>query len=255
MPAGRFGHDTAEVLHRRSDTPLLAPVLWQLEDAQALVEAAPPTPRRATLLGLLKPAIEALDAATDDWDAGIPDASARGRLLLALQAIALIDLLAEVVVRDEPDEAPSAPSAGELALHDAVRAPLAAVRPQLALMEDLADEELERLGRPGPASRQPSAELLVDVVLAMRTVRDRFAAQTAEPMPADPRQREAALLSATLHRHCLERCAVALDELAADDAGPALRELEAARAAIGLCAARLPAAAAALDGAMADVLG
>ncbi len=244
------------MLHPRSDIQLLAPVLWQLEDARALLEGAAPSPRRTTLIRLLAPAIEALDAATDDWDAGIPDAAARGRLLLALQAIALIDLLGEVVVRDGTAPGPSAPSADELALHDGVRGQLAAVRPQLALMEDVADEEQERLV-PADGDRhrhEPSSAVLVDLVLATRSVRDLLAAQTAEPAPAAPEGREAVLVAATLHRHCLERCAVALDELAADEPGPARRELESARSAIALCSAWLPADAAALDGAIGDVL-
>lgn len=245
-----------EMLHPRSDTQLLAPVLWQLEDARALLELAPRSPRRATLIRLLAPAIDELDAATDDWDAGVPDAAARGRLLLALQAIALIDLLGEVVVREGAAPGPAAPSADELALHDGVRVQLAAVRPQLALMEDVADEEQERLVPAEPDSRRhdPSSSVLVDLVLATRSVRDLLAAQTAAPAPVEPERREAALIAATLHRHCLERCAVALDELAADEPRLARRELESARSAIALCSSWLPADAAALDSAIGDVL-
>ena len=88
-------------MHLRRRLTLGVPeILGQLDDAYALADHAPESPRRRTLVELLGNAIGLIESAAEDWDRVAPGSTVRAKLSAALESLVLVDLLAEVVVRD-----------------------------------------------------------------------------------------------------------------------------------------------------------
>ena len=259
-------------MHRRRRLTLGVPeILGQLDDAYALADHAPESPRRRTLVELLGNAIGLIESAAEDWDRVAPGSTVRAKLSAALESLVLVDLLAEVVVRD--GDGGVSPTADELLLHDRVRETTAAVRPALVMAEDAAadaamwehmESPVTRLGDGqfimhlvgGESSddRQSRSDTLLDLMLAVGRIREWFEQRSGARLPAHPAARETAMLGVTLARHCLDRSVAALEALSDGDAEAATRDLHAAQSALVVCEERLPDDVATLRPPVADVL-
>jgi hypothetical protein len=213
----------------------LAEALGQLDDAYATADHAPESPRRRTLVLLAGMAIVNVEGAGEHWNRGdvLP---ARSMLGCAVQCCVLLDLLAEVVVRDS---SATSPTPAELDLHDRVRAILAPARPALVMAGDtVADERFADDQQPG-ALRQPLTDTRLDLMLAADAMRERLRARSEDRLPADAEARETAMLTVTLIRHCLDRTVAAIEALSEGDPEAASRDLQAASWALTVCEERL----------------
>ena len=243
-------------MHLRRRLTLGVPgILGQLDDAYVLVDHAPESPRRRTLVELIGTAIRLIESADEDWDRDTPAYVVRAKLGVALESLVLVDLLAEVVVRD--GDGRETPTPAELELHDRVRELASGVRPALVMAEDTAAEE--RYGRSCRRPRrrttvQSRTDTLLDLMLAVGRIREWFEQRSGARLPADPAARETAMLGVTLARHCLDRSVAALEALNDGDAEAAARDLRAAESALVVCEERLPEDVATLRPPVADVL-
>jgi hypothetical protein len=172
-----------------------------------------------------------------------------------VQSCELIDLLAEVVVRDARG---ASPTPAELDLHDRVRPLVAGARPDLVMAEDTAADPmtwakvssatgsfgdavlLELVALEGGEHQQPISDTMLDLMLAADRIRDRLRLRSETRLPADPAAREDAMLAATLARHCLDRTVAAVEALTEGESEGAYRDLHAAGSALEVCAERLP---------------
>lgn len=242
-------------MHLRRRLTLGVPeILGQLDDAYALADHAPESPRRRTLVELLGNAIGLIESAAEDWDRVAPGSTVRAKLSAALESLVLIDLLAEVVVRD--GDGGVSPTADELLLHDRVRETTAAVRPALVMAEDAAADAAmwDSVGDESSDDRQSRSDTLLDLILAVGQIREWFEQRSGARLPAHPAARETAMLGVTLARHCLDRSVAALEALSDGDAEAAARDLRAADSALVVCEERLPDDVATLRPPVADVL-
>jgi hypothetical protein len=242
-------------MHLRRRLTLGVPeILGQLDDAYALADHAPESPRRRTLVELLGNAIGLIESAAEDWDRVAPGSTVRAKLSAALESLVLIDLLAEVVVRD--GDGGVSPTADELLLHDRVRETTAAVRPALVMAEDAAADAAmwDPVGDESSDDRQSRSDTLLDLMLAVGQIREWFEQRSGARLPAHPAARETAMLGVTLARHCLDRSVAALEALSDGDAEAAARDLRAAEGALVVCEERLPDDVATLRPPVADVL-
>ena len=242
-------------MHLRRRLTLGVPeILGQLDDAYALADHAPESPRRRTLVGLLGNAIRLIESAAADWDRVAPGSIVRAKLSAALESLVLVDLLAEVVVRD--GDGGVSPTADELLLHDRVREATAAVRPALVMAEDAAADAAmwDSVGDESSDDRQSRSDTLLDLMLAVGQIREWFEQRSGARLPAHPAARETAMLGVTLARHCLDRTVAALETLSDGDAEAAARDLRAAESALVVCEERLPDDVATLRPPVADVL-
>lgn len=242
-------------MHLRRRLTLGVPeILGQLDDAYALADHAPESPRRRTLVELLGNAIGLIESAAEDWDRVAPGSTVRAKLSAALESLVLIDLLAEVVVRD--GDGGVSPTADELLLHDRVRETTAAVRPALVMAEDAAADAAmwDSVGDESSDDRQSRSDTLLDLMLAVGQIREWFEQRSGARLPAHPAARETAMLGVTLARHCLDRSVAALEALSDGDAEAAARDLRAAESALVVCEERLPDDVATLRPPVADVL-
>ena len=242
-------------MHLRRRLTLGVPeILGQLDDAYALADHAPETPRRRPLVGLLGNAIRLIESAAADWDRVAPGSIVRAKLSAALESLVLVDLLAEVVVRD--GDGGVSPTADELLLHDRVCETTAAVRPALVMAEDAAADAAmwDSVGDESSDDRQSRSDTLLDLMLAVGQIREWFEQRSGARLPAHPAARETAMLGVTLARHCLDRTVAALETLSDGDAEAAARDLRAAESALVVCEERLPDDVATLQPPVADVL-
>ncbi len=242
-------------MHLRRRLTLGVPeILGQLDDAYALADHAPESPRRRTLVELLGNAIGLIESAAEDWDRVAPGSTVRAKLSAALESLMLVDLLAEVVVRD--GDGGVSPAADELLLHDRVRETTAAVRPALVMAEDAAADAAmwDSVGDESSDDRQSRSDTLLDLMLAVGQIREWFEQRSGARLPAHPAARETAMLGVTLSRHCLDRSVAALEALSDGDAEAAARDLRAAESALVVCEERLPDDVATLRPPVADVL-
>ena len=242
-------------MHLRRRLTLGVPeILGQLDDAYALADHAPESPRRRTLVGLLGNAIRLIESAAEDWDRVAPGSTVRAKLSAALESLALVDLLAEVVVRD--GDGGVSPTADELLLHDRVRETTAAVRPALVMAEDAAADAAmwDSVGDESSYDRQSRSDTLLDLMLAVGQIREWFEQRSGARLPAHPAARETAMLGVTLARHCLDRTVAVAQRLQRGDAEAAARDLRAAESALVVCEERLPDDVATLRPPVADVL-
>ena len=242
-------------MHLRRRLTLGVPeILGQLDDAYALADHAPESPRRRTLVELLGNAIGLIESAADDWDRVAPGSTVRAKLSAALESLVLVDLLAEVVVRD--GDGGVSPTADELLLHDRVCETTAAVRPALVMAEDAAADAAmwDSVGDESSDDRQSRSDTLLDLMLAVGQIREWFEQRSGARLPAHPAARETAMLGVTLARHCLDRSVAALEALSDGDAEAAARDLRAAESALVVCEKRLPDDVATLRPPVADVL-
>jgi hypothetical protein len=242
-------------MHLRRRLTLGVPeILGQLDDAYALADNAPESPRRRTLVELLGNAIGLIESAAEDWDRVAPGSTVRAKLSAALESLVLVDLLAEVVVRD--GDGGVSPTADELLLHDRVRETTAAVRPALVMAEDAAADAAmwDSVGDESSDDRQSRSDTLLDLMLAVGQIREWFEQRSGARLPAHPAARETAMLGVTLARHCLDRSVAALEALSDGDAEAAARDLRAAESALVVCEERLPDDVATLRPPIADVL-
>jgi hypothetical protein len=242
-------------MHLRRRLTLGVPeILGQLDDAYALADHARQSPRRRTLVELLGNAIGLIESAADDWDRVAPGSTVRAKLSAALESLVLVDLLAEVVVRD--GDGGVSPTADELLLHDRVCETTAAVRPALVMAEDAAADAAmwDSVGDESSDDRQSRSDTLLDLMLAVGQIREWFEQHSSARLPAHPAARETAMLGVTLARHCLDRSVAALEALSDGDAEAAARDLRAAESALVVCEKRLPDDVATLRPPVADVL-
>jgi len=220
----------------------IAAILATLDDAYAIADESAESPRRRTLVDLLGTAIRQLEAANSDWDRGLSARGVHRNLGVALQSLALVDLLAEVVVRD--GSGARSPSPAELDLHDRVRQLTTAVRPELVIAEDVTAEfalfdRTERFEAVDD-EEQSLTDTLLDLMLAVGRMREWFEQRSSARLPAGAAARETAMLGVTLARHCLDRGLAALEALSDGDAEAAARDLRAAQSALVVCEERLP---------------
>ena len=242
-------------MHLRRRLTLGVPeILGQLDDVYALADHARESPRRRTLVELLGNAIGLIESAADDWDRVAPGSTVRAKLSAALESLVLVDLLAEVVVRD--GDGGVSPTADELLLHDRVCETTAAVRPALVMAEDAAADAAmwDSVGDESSDDRQSRSDTLLDLMLAVGQIREWFEQRSGARLPAHPAARETAMLGVTLARHCLDRSVAALEALSDGDAEAAARDLRAAESALVVCEERLPDDVATLRPPVADVL-
>jgi len=242
-------------MHLRRRLTLGVPeILGQLDDVYALADHARESPRRRTLVELLGNAIGLIESAADDWDRVAPGSTVRAKLSAALESLVLVDLLAEVVVRD--GDGGVSPTADELLLHDRVCETTAAVRPALVMAEDAAADAAmwDSVGDESSDDRQSRSDTLLDLMLAVGQIREWFEQRSGARLPAHPAARETAMLGVTLARHCLDRSVAALEALSDGDAEAAARDLRAAESALVVCEKRLPDDVATLRPPVADVL-
>jgi hypothetical protein len=231
----------------------LAAILATLDDAYRIADESDESPRRPTLVDLLGTAIRQLEAANGDWDHGLSARGVHRNLGVALQSLALVDLLAEVVVRD--GSGARSPTPAELDLHDRVRQLTAAVRPELVIAEDVTaefalfdrtplietlDDNQTVVVRLPDDEVQSLTDTLLDLMLAVGRMREWFEQRSTARLPADPAARETAMLGVTLARQCLDRGVAALEALSDGDSDAAARDLRAAESALVVCEERLP---------------
>lgn len=243
-------------MHLRRRLTLGVPeILGQLDDAYVLADHAPESPRRRTLVDLIGTAIRLIESADEDWDRDTVGDVARAKLGVALESLVLVDLLAEVVVRD--GDGRETPTPAELELHDRVRELASGVRPALVMAEDTAAEDAVWEVAPQsatPDGRQSRTDTLLDLMLAVGRIREWFEQRSGARLPADPAARETAMLGVTLARHCLDRSVAALEALNDGEAEAAARDLRAAESALVMCQERLHEDVATLRPPVADVL-
>jgi hypothetical protein len=235
----------------------LAEALGSLGDAYQVVDEAPESPRRRTLVDLIGGAIMRVEHAGDAWVASkLNPAFIRSILGGAVQSCVLVDLLSEVVVRDAGST--SSPTAAELDLHDRVRGILASARPALVIAEDTAadariwvpvvppvagafdDAILELVADERDEPHQPTTDTMLDLMLAADRIRERLQQRSDAPLAADPAAREDAMLAVTLARHCLDRTVAGIEALTEGEPDVAFRDLHAANSALEVCEDRLP---------------
>ena len=234
----------------------LAVILGALDDAYAVADESPESQRRRTLVTLVGVAIDRIDGANDGWAHAGAARRVRRDLGIAVQSLDLIDLLAEVVVRDETGA--QSPTPGELELHDRVRGYTTGVRPGLVIIEDTAAElavlDPQDMVEGSEAEPQSRSDTLLDLMLAVGRIRELFEQHSGARVPADAAAREAAMLGVTLVRHCLDRSVAALEALNDGDAEAAARDLWAAKHALAACEDLLANDVAALRPLVLDVL-
>lgn len=214
----------------------LAEALGQLDDAYGMADHAPESPRRRTLVLLIEVATASVEGANAYWTRG-DVVFARGMLGCAVQCCVLLDLLAEVVVRDQASGA--SPTPAELDLHDRVREIVAAARPALVMAEDTTADERFAEHHEFVGFRQPLSDTRLDLMLAADAMRERLRVRSEDRLPADPEARETAMLAVTLIRHCLDRTVAAIEALSEGDPEAASRDLAAANWALTVCEERL----------------
>jgi hypothetical protein len=235
----------------------LAAILGTLDDTYSVADGSPESPRRRTLVTLLGVAIHRIESADDGWDHAHAARRVHRDLGVAVQSLDLIDLLAEVVVRDETGS--QSPTPAELQLHDRVREFTTAVRPALVLIGDDAAElavlDPQAVVEGSHGEPQSRSDTMLDLMLAVGQLRELLEQRSDARLPADPTAREAAMVGVTLYRYCLERSVAALEALSDGDAEAAVRDLHAAENAAVVCDELVPGDALALRRIVADVTG